>query len=103
MQIESLRPHWNLVVGAQRHARCGEMRVGEEVAEPRCGDELLGAGTFLGRGPPLSRQRRPWAARAIRALGKPAPRRRSTEQTLVLRPTQEELQTHALVPSEQGQ
>src|SRR5438094_10666827 len=103
MQIESLRPHRNLVVGAQRHSRCGEMRVGEEVAESGSGDELLGAGTFLGRGPPASWQRRPCTARAVRTLGEPAPSRRSPEQALVLRATQKELQTHALVPSEQRQ
>ena len=95
LRVEPLRPKRDLAVGAERAARAGEMRVGEEVTKAGVRQMLLNAAADLL--PP------PFAARAIGALGQPAARRSDPEQAPVLLPAHRELESDAFVPAEERQ
>ena len=99
VQIESLGAHRQIIlIRAQRRSRRGHMRVGEEIAKSGCSDELVGSGTLIR--PRRLGKRLPGAARAVGALRQPAAGRRATEQALVFRPTEKELEPNALIASQ---
>src|SRR5437763_1601089 len=90
LRVESLRPEWDVAVGAERAAGTGEVSVGEEVAEPGIGEMLLDAAASS-------------LAGAIGALRQPTPLRRDAEQTTVLVLAHRQLQPDALVTGQERQ